>query len=94
MREEEVTRTATATDPFGNPYEYRYRATERPSLAAGIGSAVAITLAGAAEAYMYASRAGRGSRPYVLRGALRPTLSLPAGDGGLRLALGVRLPLR
>jgi tetratricopeptide (TPR) repeat protein len=95
MREEVVTRTATATDPFGNPYEYRYRATERPSLAAGIGGAVAITLAGAAEAYMYASRAGRGSRPYVLRGgALRPTLSLPAGEGGLRLALGVRLPLR
>ncbi len=95
LRQEEVTRTATATDPFGNPYQYRYRATERPSLAAGIGGAVAITLAGAAEAYLYARRADRGSRPYVLRGgALRPVLSLPAGPGKPGVAMGVRVTLR
>jgi tetratricopeptide (TPR) repeat protein len=94
MRQEEVTRTTTAQDPFGNPYQYRYRATERPSLAAGIGAAVAITAAGAAEAYLYARRAGRGSRPYLLRsGALRPTLSLP-GAGGLRAGVEARVRTR
>jgi tetratricopeptide (TPR) repeat protein len=95
MRQEEVTRTATAADPFGNSYQYRYRATERPSLAAGIGGAVAITLAGAAEAYLYARRADRGSRPFVLRGgALRPVLSLPTGAGGPGLEMGMGVTLR
>lgn len=92
MRTEEVTRTATARDPFGNPYSYRYRATERPSLAAGIGAAAVVTAAAAAEAYLYARRAdGRGSRPYPLRsGALRPVLALPGAGGGLRLGLASR----
>ncbi|HEV2145950.1 MAG TPA: hypothetical protein VGR37_00890, partial [Longimicrobiaceae bacterium] len=83
FRQEEVTRTATAQDPFGNPYEYSYRATERPSLGVGIGAAAAITLAGAAEAYLYARRGAAG--------ALRMKPVLAPGSSGTGLRLGLRV---
>jgi tetratricopeptide (TPR) repeat protein len=89
FRQEEVTRTATATDPFGNPYEYSYRATERPGMGAGIAAAAAITLAGAAEAYLYARRAGAPDAPPLARAAGRLELgTAPSGDG---LRLGFRV---
>lgn len=92
LRSEEVTRTGTALDPFGNPYPYSYRDTERPALGVGMGAAAAITLAAAAEAYLYARRAGAGSRPYLLRGAaLRPEPGA-APSGGVRLGLTIRAP--
>lgn len=90
LREELVTKTASAIDPFGNPYEYQVRALERTNLVPGIAVAAGIAVAGAIEAYLYAS-----SRTPI--GAV--TASLPErrwqpylgiSDLGRRTHLGVR----
>lgn len=54
LREQEVTQTRTAQDPFGNPYEYEVVARERTYLVPGIAAAAGIAVAGALEAYLYA----------------------------------------
>ncbi len=94
-----VTRTETAIDPFGQPYEWEYEATEYPYLAAGLAGAAAITLLGALEAYLYAQR-GSSAVPTRVVTASEPTglvLSSPAlfpTRDGIGLGFQLHFPAR
>lgn len=81
-----TTVTRTATDPFGNPYQYQQvvTTTERPNAAAGLGAAAGIWFIAALEAYGHAHGASRAAHA-ANRVAIVPT---ERGAG-----IGVRLPL-
>jgi len=57
--------TRTATDPFGNPYQYQdvVSHTKRPHAAAGVSTAVGISLVAAIEAFAHARSVTRANAP-------------------------------
>lgn len=79
------TTTATATDPFGNPYRYPvvHTVSTRPNLAAGAGAAAGLWLIAALEAFGNAHHVDVAQHP--TRAAV-----MPLGD---RLGVGVRFAL-
>ncbi|MEJ7809015.1 MAG: tetratricopeptide repeat protein [Gemmatimonadaceae bacterium] len=91
VRTRVVTKTATAVDLLGNPYEYTYPERERPYVAAGVGVAAGVMLASAFEAYLYAKREGGVSRGGAARRADSGlgAFVAPAVPGGHRVAIGV-----
>lgn len=105
VQADEVTETASFTDPFGNVREYERTVIERPNLEPGIAAAVALTLAGAIEAYLYASRNQRrgaplaaidradraaGSRPDTGTGVRFSGATVRPATDGLRVGLELR----
>lgn len=93
LQSRHVERTSSFVDPFDNPREYVYEAVERPYLSAGMAAAVAITIFGAAEAYLHAQQARpRGSAQADMENARHAVAPLvEPGPRGMRL--GLRIPL-
>ena len=96
LREVPAVRTVTATDPFGNPYEFETQVTERQNLALGFAVAGAVGVAAAVEAFVHASGARR-VLPLPLpgadeqRSATAELYSAPRPAGVVHLGLRLRL---
>jgi hypothetical protein len=91
LQRRDVERTATFYDPFNNPYQSVRVESERPYMSAGVAAAVAVTAAGALEAYLHARRAGGGAvRSAAASGGLQPIVSSDAEGTRVGVSLSRR----